>query len=934
MAVPNKFATNLYTNTNRFTVVLVYAALEWTLISFLLLNSLFSYLIIKFSDYFGLHRPCLLCSRLDHLFDPSNSYRSLVCDDHAREISQLGYCSTHGKLVESKDLCHDCSGWFLDGLSKGVGFFPWKKHDCSGSGCENDEICCCCGVALGSRSFRHECSPVESYWGDAEKEDLGFGDIADENEGRIQMVVGEDNVEIEEGLELGDVQFSLFESGFEFRKMEFVADGVDEGRMMSLEVEEKGDDLSFTVVDGSEFSATIGEISSEVSVQPPQQQHLEFFIDQDDCGLIPVEFAGASKSKEVGGDEDLVFEFDSYELVVEEKFSPDEKVPLLSIPEQDEEEEEDEEEDDDEGNESFHVEEMEQSSAAEAAADCFSYELVLEDERFCLDEKVPLLSIMEQEQEEGVKNVSFSVVNWDDLVEELEQCGAAEPTSTPRHDENGDEEGSTTVREELEDDDSCAMEDPATINEEKELEKIAQTEATAAAPLEMADQMDFQVSEEETKMHMDASEDPSTSNDAIDSSEAHYTGSMAALEEDAVEFRTVEVEGSEPAIDIDIKDDGVPETPRNSIDGFHHLHNVLPLLRRRVDGSEDSLDGSVFGSDLEAGDGVLTMEKLKSIVRDERKVLNALLTELEEERNASTVAANQSMAMITRLQEEKAAMQMEAFQYQRMMEEQADYDREAIEILNDFVVKREREYAELEEELEACRHMLEDYEAKEMVMLKTRTDVVLRSGDSLTSSGSVDDSDSESSQSLDFNLNGKKRFCRSGHDNRQKTPADAVLEQLKGLEERLCMSNSDYEEQDFESSAPIHHSYEESSNGHHDKLDPSSESNGVANGHHHESMNGNHKKERKVNGTKTKRLLPLFDAEAEDGIKLSVSTEEDLDHVYQKLEGLEEDREFLKHCISSLRKGDNGVELLKQILQHLCDLRSVGIHGTSMENGA
>ncbi|GMH21673.1 hypothetical protein Nepgr_023515 [Nepenthes gracilis] len=48
--------------------------------------------------------------------------------------------------------------------------------------------------------------------------------------------------------------------------------------------------------------------------------------------------------------------------------------------------------------------------------------------------------------------------------------------------------------------------------------------------------------------------------------------------------------------------------------------------------------------------------------------------ELEEERNAAAIAANQTMAMIKWLREEKATMQMEALHYQRMMEEQAKYD--------------------------------------------------------------------------------------------------------------------------------------------------------------------------------------------------------------------------------------------------------------------
>jgi len=54
--------------------------------------------------------------------------------------------------------------------------------------------------------------------------------------------------------------------------------------------------------------------------------------------------------------------------------------------------------------------------------------------------------------------------------------------------------------------------------------------------------------------------------------------------------------------------------------------------------------------------------------------IGATSAELEEERSAAAIAANQMMAMINRLQEEKAAIQMEALQYQRMMEEQSEYD--------------------------------------------------------------------------------------------------------------------------------------------------------------------------------------------------------------------------------------------------------------------
>ncbi|XP_061354971.1 myosin-binding protein 3-like, partial [Gastrolobium bilobum] len=106
---------------------------------------------------------------------------------------------------------------------------------------------------------------------------------------------------------------------------------------------------------------------------------------------------------------------------------------------------------------------------------------------------------------------------------------------------------------------------------------------------------------------------------------------------------------------------------------------------------------------------------------DDTEVPNAF-NELEEERSASAIAANQTMTMITRRQEEKAAMQMEALQCQRMMEEQSEYDPEALQILNDLMMKREKEKQELEMELEEHRKKILDYEGKEKLRVLRRKD--------------------------------------------------------------------------------------------------------------------------------------------------------------------------------------------------------------------
>jgi hypothetical protein len=87
----------------------------------------------------------------------------------------------------------------------------------------------------------------------------------------------------------------------------------------------------------------------------------------------------------------------------------------------------------------------------------------------------------------------------------------------------------------------------------------------------------------------------------------------------------------------------------------------------------------------------------------EREALAAMYLELEKERNASATAANEAMGMIARLQKEKAAVLMEARQFQQVVEQKSMHDQEAIEGLREVIVKIEEEKRELEEENEFYR---------------------------------------------------------------------------------------------------------------------------------------------------------------------------------------------------------------------------------------
>lgn len=124
----------------------------------------------------------------------------------------------------------------------------------------------------------------------------------------------------------------------------------------------------------------------------------------------------------------------------------------------------------------------------------------------------------------------------------------------------------------------------------------------------------------------------------------------------------------------------------------------LAVSLKRNESSYESLDGFCV-SDVE---GESIIDQLRRQIEHDQSCMKSLCKELEEERKAADIAANQAMAMITRLQEEKAEAEMEAVQYMRLMELQAEYDMESLE--RDLLSEKEKELHELQTELDFYRN--------------------------------------------------------------------------------------------------------------------------------------------------------------------------------------------------------------------------------------
>ncbi|CAB4288887.1 unnamed protein product [Prunus armeniaca] len=102
----------------------------------------------------------------------------------------------------------------------------------------------------------------------------------------------------------------------------------------------------------------------------------------------------------------------------------------------------------------------------------------------------------------------------------------------------------------------------------------------------------------------------------------------------------------------------------------------------------------------------------------QQQLLQKLYSELDQEREASSTAADEALSMILRLQGEKSAMKMEASQYKRLAEEKICHAEEALAIFEDLIYQKEMEIASLEFQLQAYRNS----STRKALRIKTETE--------------------------------------------------------------------------------------------------------------------------------------------------------------------------------------------------------------------
>ncbi|KAG7961594.1 hypothetical protein I3843_09G024600 [Carya illinoinensis] len=138
----------------------------------------------------------------------------------------------------------------------------------------------------------------------------------------------------------------------------------------------------------------------------------------------------------------------------------------------------------------------------------------------------------------------------------------------------------------------------------------------------------------------------------------------------------------------------------------------LRSVKRKHDEFEDGDRFSIPGFDFFSNARVQIENEcalLREMVSKQQETIQDLHTELEEERNASSSAANEAMSMILRLQREKAEIQMEARQFKRFAEEKMAHDQQELVAMEDLLYKREQAIQSFTCEVQAYKHRLMSY---------------------------------------------------------------------------------------------------------------------------------------------------------------------------------------------------------------------------------
>ncbi|XP_015891356.3 probable myosin-binding protein 4 isoform X1 [Ziziphus jujuba] len=851
----------VYRNLQGFIAILTSAACEWVLIFLLLIDAVLSYLLKKFADYCNLQRPCILCSRLDHVIGNENNtelYQNLLCSKHISDLSSLISCRNHGKLADGRGMCEDCLFSFTTKNKANAEMHrvleAKLEADIGGSGFQSSFLnmdslpgfivtkrCSCCNKPWNTRQSANKLLQLKSSESKAPKPNIPLPQLPGHS--RLQR---RDNLKKIRNKFRGSVTTRrLGKSGFDpmsyvgYRELKINSDS-------ETEIPWSDDD--------------IGRCNNQEGSEP-----VEDFIDQCTSDNIAKEPSSNFNTVKPTNCSYILRPFLS-DPTVQHDISKAYDVKSLAS----------------------HVSHHDYDGKLDWQQVNQKPNTTAFPEIISLDEISPPSELDELYSQDNKPSfvVAPSSEKYVSRVSDLEH---------------------------------------ASIDKHKEVLKSTSISAGPSTKIDWVVN-DTTVINAKNSDIFDVCENESSCVIEPIMKEPHAVDKKSkplSLRNSLGQECSFSSKNTSPGRDA--QDDEVQITDASN-------SNEIQMLRKSV--SVESGLESLDRSNVTEIEGENIVDRLQRQVEHDKRRMAVLFKELEAERNASEIATNQAMAMITRLQEEKAALHMEALQYLRMMEEQAEYDVEALEKANDLLAEKEKEIQDMEAELEFYRLNFPDeiksenfhggYDMKSKNDAETPT-VVCRDNISIPCN----------SITTDIKACGKtfaaKTPCLEFEDERLY-----ISQHLQCLEKKLCQI---FRNGTFSNMANGDHSKKLADDGH----------KGIGSRQKEEILLNNHIEEylHDCNGSTTSpedgsasddddcyclssNGNNHFDSHSQTNcvhqsrIDL-VALGNEISDLNDRLEALETDNDFLEHMLNSIQHGNEGLQFVQEVAHQLQELRKTWI---------
>lgn len=913
------------------TTALVSAVLEWLLIFMLFAEAIFSYFVTKFARYWELQAPCLLCSRLDHVLgnEKLGFYWELFCGNHKVEISSLVMCHVHNKLVDVHGICENCLFSFAtinksnaetyrllvgklgEDPTVGPDLDPLLEGHKLGS--SSKRRCSCCNEPHISKEYAPKLFQTRSIGSQTGVLDVplscavghGLNDLKrrrDRPTGSVRASHVENNV-IDP---LSHVEYTGLKITSDTESEVLISDDDDAISLAPKEV------YSGQCVQMEPCIMTFGDdFTSEKPIHLTSELEPSLQVSEAQPDISTSE---ASVVAIGHGLEELNWK------QVESKVDPSsltEFVSLDDVPPP--------------SNATENPVQVSKESLDVMGTGKFGQASVIETEEIKVGSGPITNSVMGLETR---SDTALQMPNYLDLGDAYRIAVSNRGRQLAGVlAEQWNVKDSTRVSEDL---------------------KLLLSQISAARGLDL--------SLNDTSPRVSGNSDGLKVSDASSSIGMQILQKRISLErnESSVKdsarvsedlkllisaARGMEFSLNDMSPRVSGNSDELKTSDASSTAGMHMLQKRISLERNE---SGLSLDGSIV-SEI---DGESLVERFKRQIEHDRKSMSALYKELEEERNASAVSANQAMAMITRLQEEKAALNMEASQYLRMMEEQAEYDMEALQKSNDILAEKEKEIQDLEAELEFFRKKF-PHESLLENSVDPAFDLKLRDmGVEHSEASSIQGSASFSRNSVtekpkrcrriegtdmfigDINAGILKGSLLELEDERLY-----ILRHLEELEKKLHLfsnngvelANGEYFGNKGDSASSLKDlnfkvGYEENSEMEENDLS-------IKNDVTISKVISAHAP-RHVSSAENSQIVGKENSEFDSGGQHSsifckeadlAALQNEVSNLNDRLKALDAERDFLEHTINLLRNGDEGLHFIQEIASHLQELKMSGI---------